>query len=249
MRVGFEPRTCRSQPRRSNHSTTLSTNGFTDHFILIIIIFFFFFFSDFKSRFSVMLLISTCGKEDDGDHKYLKAADILSDMLKQLGNLNVISNVWNDINVSDPLNWFDENVKICKHIILICTPLGKKNWIKNNTNDLFVMGFKMLRKQRIKKRWFSSNSHDFSVIYFDDDSTLCIPDEMIKDNIKHKNVLNNLRSFFSKVTSKKLNTNLESVVSFKTAVNLIHSNSLPINSETFLLNEKSKKKEDLKDFV
>ena len=171
-----------------------------------------------------MVLTSTCDKEDEGDHKYLKATDILSDMLKQLGNLNVVSNVWNDVNVSDPLNWFDENAKNCKHIVLVCTPLGKKNWVKNNTNDLFVMGLKMLRKQRIKKRWFSSNSHDFSVIYFDHDPKICIPDEMVSENIKHQNISNNLNLFFYKTTGKKLDKSSKHIKELKDILKVIHSN-------------------------
>ena len=176
-----------------------------------------FFSPDRRKNSSLLLLISTYDKNDCRDHHYLKAADLLCDILRQPGCMNVVTNVWNDINVSDPLNWFDENVKICKHIILICTPLGKKNWIKNNTNDLFVMGFQMLKKQRIKEKWFSSNSHDFSVIYFDDDSILCIPDEMIKDNVKHKNVCNNLSSFYNQITNKKLDTSLDIVTELKKA--------------------------------
>ena len=192
-----------------------------------------------------MILISTFDKDDNQDHNYLKATDLLCDILRQSDCIDVVTNVWNDINVSDPLNWFDKNVKVCNQLILVCTPLGKKNWTKNNINDLFVMGFKMLRKQKIEKKWFSSNSHDFSVIYFDDDSTLCIPDEMIKDNIKHTNVCNNLSSFYKKVTSNKLDTSLDIVTELKKAFLSMQMNNNErkclndfINSNTSLLNNK-----------
>ena len=166
-----------------------------------------------------MLLISTCNKEDNGDQKYLQAVDKLCDILKQHGDIKIVTNVWDYINVSNPVQWFNENVKICRYIILICTPLGKKNWLNNISNDLFVRGFQMLRNQRTNKRWFSSNSHNFSVIYFDDDPRLCIPDEMNQDKIKYKNISKNLNLFLKKVTSKNLDTDNELVVSFKTAVN------------------------------
>ena len=164
---------------------------------------------------------------------------MLCDILKQLGAVDVITNVWNDVNISEPLEWFDENVKNCKHIVLVCTPLGKKNWMKKNMNDMFVMGYQMYRKQRIKKRWFSSSSHKFSVIYFDANSTVCIPDQMIKDKIKYQNIKVSLPSFFMKLTGKKLCTDFNIVISLKNVLKSINSRAHFLDSDSSLMDIES----------
>ena len=135
-------------------------------------------------------------EQDDGS-TYLNYAAILSDVFKTYGRLSVKSYVWENSNVKDPHGWLKEKLEEYNHVILICTPAGKRSWKTNE--DVFSLGIKFFLNERRK---LFSRKHAFFFVYFDDDQASCIPEVIRNETTYH--IPTSLCKFFYRLTGKRL---------------------------------------------
>ena len=148
----------------------------------------------FGANNSILFLVS---EQDDGS-TYLNYAAILSDVFKTYGRESVRSYVWENSNVKDPHGWLKEKLEEYNHVVLICTPAGKRSWETNE--DVFSLGIKFFLNER--RKFIFSRKHAFSFVYFDDDQASCIPEVIRNETTYH--IPTSLCKFFYRLTGKRL---------------------------------------------
>ncbi|CAK8697285.1 unnamed protein product [Clavelina lepadiformis] len=132
----------------------------------------------------------------------------IASMLKKYGELEVSFNLWSMSEMEDTFQWFDDN-KRCDHIVLVCTPEGKKNCdrpTQDASNDPFMIGLNQFKKEIQRTLWWQSNpkTHSFSCIYFERNPESSIPNiiELYKSNVAFYNLRKDFDKFFYKLTGK-----------------------------------------------
>lgn len=135
------------------------------------------------ARKSCLVLVSTSNGNLDSLH--CKATGILSEILKQELNMEVHCNLWDHIKMHDPVEWTTENLLKYENIVLVCTPLGKTNWLKSVSDskkldvvDPYVMCTNALLKSAKQNRFQLCPFPRYHVIYFDNNPSCCIPDQV-----------------------------------------------------------------------
>ena len=160
-----------------------------------------FFYAD-----SSFLLLASVYDEPSGS-PYLDAIDAFGSLLKEYGNLPVTSCVWEMSTISNPVDWIAEKLKQCNHIVLICTPLGKHDWENKNTTNLFCMGLENILKEHRQKFLKSMKSHSYSIVYFNDNPAICIPEVVSSHNLSYYSASKRFDFIFHRLTGKKFKRN------------------------------------------
>lgn len=104
----------------------------------------------------------------------------------------------------DPVQWTSDCLGTFTDIVLVCTPLGKRNWDNSiscqlDSVDPFVLSItKLLKHANLPG---ISKNQRFHVVYFDDDPSVCVPYQVLKlmDCYKLPELFGR---FFKQLTSK-----------------------------------------------
>ena len=148
----------------------------------------------------VLVIVSRDGADLE-DNLQVEATDALITSLEECCGLTVLSNVRETPH--EPISWMDEKMKLCDRVVLVLTPLGKKNF-NEKRNEPFTIGLKYLLEERKKNFLRFSFSCRFYVVCFNDDITACIPKSVRSNRIKCIQLSKNLELFYSSLSGKKL---------------------------------------------
>ncbi|CAK8697286.1 unnamed protein product [Clavelina lepadiformis] len=157
--------------------------------------------SDFGFK-SILMLVFQAEKSD----LYFDISSRIASMLKKYGELEVSFNLWSMSKMEDKIQWFDDN-KQCDHIVLVCTPEGKKNCdrlTQDALKDPFMIGLNQFKKEIQRTLWWWPKQHTFSCIYFEEKPEISIPNiiEQHKSNITIYRMREDFDKFFRHLTGR-----------------------------------------------
>ncbi|CAK8697287.1 unnamed protein product [Clavelina lepadiformis] len=151
---------------------------------------------------SVLMLVFQAEKSD----LYFDISSRIASMLKKYGELEVSFNLWSMSKMKDAFQWFNDN-KQCDHIVLVCTPEGKKNCdrlTQDALKDPFMIGLNQFKKEIQRTLWWWPKQHTFSCIYFEEKPESSIPNiiKQHKNNITIYRMREDYDKFFHQLTGR-----------------------------------------------
>ena len=152
---------------------------------------------------STLILASVTGAEGD-DILYLETIDLLGALMRQYGNGQVEYVMWKTR--TDYTDWIYETAKSSDQIVLVCTPLGKRNLQKCIEKDPFYIGLQLLLTHNKQKFWNFKNLPKFYVVHFDGDEKKSVPENLVSEKIKRHKLPKKLEWLFRNVSGINFNT-------------------------------------------
>ena len=147
-----------------------------------------------------LVLVSRIGAESKD--LYIDAADSLIASLRECSGRSILSNVGDT--PDEPISWMEEKLKSCNRIVLVFTPLGKRNYELKNDKDPFTIGVNWLLEERKRKFLHLTRSHKFFAIYFDTSIRFCVPEALLTKEIKFMQLPQKLGWFYGNLAQMQL---------------------------------------------